>query len=167
MWGADECDKYAQARVMYLYMFTHPGKKLNFMGNELGQLYEWSEAGTLDWALAERPFHRFFHSLCKTYVENSALHADYAPDNFRWAENHTDAPCVFGMERRANGETLLALCNFADSEQKFTASLPKFTVLLDSNAAEFGGTGETLAVSRKDSLCTVALPRYSAVLLKL
>lgn len=167
MWGADECDKYAQARVMYLYMFTHPGKKLNFMGNELGQLYEWSEAGTLDWALAERPFHRFFHSLCKTYVENPALHADYAPDNFRWAENHADAPCVFGMERRANGETLLALCNFADSEQKFTASLPKFTILLDSNAAEFGGTGETLAVSRKDSLCTVALPRYSAVLLKL
>ena len=167
MWGADECDKYAQARVMYLYMFTHPGKKLNFMGNELGQLYEWSEAGTLDWALAERPFHRFFHSLCKTYVENSALHADYAPDNFRWAENHADAPCVFGMERRANGETLLALCNFADSEQKFTASLPKFTILLDSNAAEFGGTGETLAVSRKDNLCTIALPRYSAVLLKL
>lgn len=167
MWGADECDKYAQARVMYLYMFTHPGKKLNFMGNELGQLYEWSEAGTLDWALAERPFHRFFHSLCKTYVENPALHADYAPDNFRWAENHADAPCVFGIERRANGETLLALCNFADSEQKFTASLPKFTILLDSNAAEFGGTGETLAVSRKDSLCTVALPRYSAVLLKL
>ena len=167
MWGADECDKYAQARVMYLYMFTHPGKKLNFMGNELGQLYEWSEAGTLDWALAERPFHRFFHSLCITYVENPALHADYASDNFRWAENHADALCVFGMERRANGETLLALCNFADSEQKFTAFLPKFTILLDSNAAEFGGTGETLAVSRKDSLCTVALPRYSAVLLKL
>ena len=167
MWGADECDKYAQARVMYLYMFTHPGKKLNFMGNELGQLYEWSEAGTLDWALAERPFHRFFHSLCITYVENPALHADYASDNFRWAENHADALCVFGMERRANGETLLALCNFADSEQNFTASLPKFTILLDSNAAEFGGTGETLAVSRKDSLCTVALPRYSAVLLKL
>ena len=167
MWGSDECDKYAQARVMYLYMFTHPGKKLNFMGNELGQLYEWSEASTLDWALAERPFHRFFHNLCKTYVENPALHADYAPDNFRWAENHADAPCVFGMERRANGETLLALCNFADSEQKFTASLPKFTILLDSNAAEFGGTGETLAVSRKDNLCTVALPRYSAVLLKL
>ena len=50
---------------------------------------------------------------------------------------------------------------------KFTSSLPKFTILLDSNAAAFGGTGETLAVSRKDSLCTVALPRYSAVLLKL
>ena len=65
--------------------------------------------------------------------------ADYASDNFRWAENHADALCVFGMERRANGETLLALCNFADSEQKFTAFLPKFTILLDSNAAEFGG----------------------------
>ena len=125
MWGADECDKYAQARVMYIYMFTHPGKKLNFMGNELGQLYEWSEAGTLDWALAERPFHRFFHSLCKTYVENPALHADYAPDNFRWAENHADAPCVFGMERRANGETLLALCNFADSAMPRSSAAPE------------------------------------------
>ena len=155
-------------KMIRLFTISLAGQAyLNFMGNELGQLYEWSEAGTLDWALAERPFHRFFHSLCKTYVENPALHADYAPDNFRWVENHADAPCVFGMERRANGETLLALCNFADSEQKFTASLPKFTILLDSNAAEFGGTGETLAVSRKDSLCTVALPRYSAVLLKL
>ena len=71
------------------------------------------------------------------------------------------------MESSENGEKLIAMSNFADIEQKFTASLPKFTILLDSNAAEFGGTGETLAVSRKDSLCTVALPRYSAVLLKL
>ena len=108
-------------------------------------------------ALAERPFHRFFHSLCKTYVENPALHADYAPDNFRWAENHANAPCVFGMERRANGETLLALCNLRTANRNSPPSLPKFTVLLDSNAAEFGGTGETPAVSRKDSLCTVAL----------
>ena len=167
MWGADECDKYAQARVMYLYMFTHPGKKLNFMGNELGQLYEWERSRYTGLGTGRTSVPPFFPQPVQNLCGESALHADYAPDNFRWAENHADAPCVFGMERRANGETLLALCNFADSEQKFTASLPKFTILLDSNAAEFGGTGETLAVSRKDSLCTVALPRYSAVLLKL
>ncbi len=135
------------------------------MGNELGQLYEWDEASTLDWALAERPFHRFSTACAKLMWRIPRLHADYAPDNFRWAENHADAPCVFGMERRANGETSLALCNFADSEQKFTASCRSLR-FFDSNAAEFGGTGETLAVSRKDSLCTVAPPRYSAVLLK-
>ena len=152
---------------MYLYLYAHPGKKLNFMGNELGQLYEWSEAGTLDWGLAERPFHRFFHSLCKTYVQHPALHADYAPDNFRWAENRENAPCVFGLERHVPGETLLALCNFADSAQKFTAPLPEFAVLLDSSTEEYGGTGEALSVARADGLCTLTLPRYSAVLLKL
>ena len=112
MWGADEKDKYAQARTMYLYMFAHPGKKLNFMGNELGQLYEWNEAGTLDGALAERPFHLFFHSLCRTYRDNPALHCDYAPDSFSWADSRADAPSLIGMVRRGHGETLLALCNF-------------------------------------------------------
>ena len=42
MWGSYE-DKFAQARALYVYMFTHPGKKLNFMGNEIGQLREWDE----------------------------------------------------------------------------------------------------------------------------
>ena len=54
-----------------------------------------------------------------------------------------------------------------DRQEVLARMKEKSTILLDSNAAEFGGTEETLAVSRKDSLCTVALPRYSAVLLKL
>ena len=114
------------------------------MGNELGQLYEWSEAGTLDWALAERPFHRFSTACAKLMWRIPRCTQIMRRIISGGRRNHADAPCVFGMERRANGETLLALCNFADSEQKFTASLPKFTILLDSNAAEFGGTGERL-----------------------
>ena len=101
------------------------------MGNELGPAVP-NGAKPVHWTGHWQNVRstRFSTACAKLYVENSALHADYAPDNFRWAENHADAPCVFGMERRANGETLLALCNFADSEQKFTASLPKFTILL-------------------------------------
>ena len=140
MWGADEKDKYAQARTMYLYMFAHPGKKLNFMGNELGQLYEWNEAGTLDGALAERPFHLFFHSLCKTYRDNPALHCDYAPDSFSWADSCADAPSLIGMVRRGHGETLLALCNFGSDPAVYDGPLGDApSLLLHTDLVEFGG----------------------------
>ena len=165
MWGADEKDKYAQARTMYLYMFAHPGKKLNFMGNELGQLYEWNEAGTLDGALADRPFHRFFHSLCRTYRDNSALHADYAPDSFAWAENRMDEPSLFGLVRRGGGETLLALCNFGDAPAVYDGELGEAPVLLlHTDMTEFGGDTEESDLNLEKPLI---LPPYSGMLLRI
>ena len=113
MWGADLTDKYAQARAFYLYMFAHPGKKLNFMGNELGLRVEWSEAAELDWTYIDGPFHTFFCALGKAYCEHPALHADYLPDSFRWLPENLDAPCVFAWGapqlRRASDRSLQLL----------------------------------------------------------
>lgn len=165
MWGADEKDKYAQARTMYLYMFAHPGKKLNFMGNELGQLYEWNEAGTLDGALAERPFHLFFHSLCRTYRDNPALHCDYAPDSFSWADSRADVPSLIGMVRRGHGETLLALCNFGSDPAVYDGPLGDApSLLLHTDLIEFGGDTEEGELNTKLPLI---LPPYSGMLLRI
>ena len=162
MWGADLTDKYAQARAFYLYMFAHPGKKLNFMGNELGLRTEWSEAGELDWTYENGPFHTFFCALCAAYRAHPALHADYAPDSFRWCEPDPDAPCVFAFERRSADETLLAVCNFADKVYTFDA--PRGAELVLHTAwPQFGGNPDADAPAG-DAL---TLPAFSAALLRL
>lgn len=162
MWGADLTDKYAQARAFYLYMFAHPGKKLNFMGNELGLRTEWSEAGELDWTYENGPFHTFFCALCAAYRAHPALHADYAPDSFRWREPDPDAPCVFAFERRSADETLLAVCNFADKVYTFDA--PRGAELVLHTAwPQFGGNPDADAPAG-DAL---TLPAFSAALLRL
>ena len=163
MWGMDLADKYAQARAFYLYMFAHPGKKLNFMGNELGLRTEWSEAGELDWTYENGPFHTFFRALCAAYRAHPALHADYAPDSFRWREPDPDAPCVFAFERRSADETLLAVCNFADEVYTFDA--PRGAELvLHTDWPQFGGDPDDGALLAED---TLALPAFSAALLRL
>ena len=163
MWGADLTDKYAQARAFYLYMFAHPGKKLNFMGNELGLRTEWSEAGELDWTYENGPFHTFFRALCAAYRAHPALHADYAPDSFRWCEPDPDAPCVFAFERRSADETLLAVCNFADAVYTFDA--PRGAELVLHTAwPQFGGNPDAAALLTGDAL---TLPAFSAALLRL
>ena len=163
MWGADLTDKYAQARAFYLYMFAHPGKKLNFMGNELGLRTEWSEAGELDWTYENGPFHTFFCALCAAYRAHPALHADYAPDSFRWCEPDPDAPCVFAFERRSADETLLAVCNFADEVYTFDA--PRGAELVLHTAwPQFGGDPDAAALLTGDAL---TLPAFSAALLRL
>ena len=55
--------KFPQARALYMYMYAHPGKKLNFMGNEIGQLREWDEKKEQDWFLLKYPNHDFFPTL--------------------------------------------------------------------------------------------------------
>ena len=60
MWGDLE-EKFPQARAMYLYMYAHPGKKLNFMGNEFGQLREWDEKREQDWFIRKYPSHDAFY----------------------------------------------------------------------------------------------------------
>ena len=138
-------DKFKQARLLYLYMMTHPGKKLNFMGNEIAMFREWDEKREPDWELLKIPAHDAFltymTALNRLYEENSALWTyDHTYDGFKWLENIIDNKCIFGYTRTDGANTILVLLNFSD---KTAAIKPKMkgstAILLDTNWDIFGG----------------------------
>lgn len=175
-------DKFPQARALYMYMYAHPGKKLNFMGNEIGQLREWDEKREQDWFLLKYPahdaFHRFMKDLNHLYLERSALSScDYEPAGFEWLDCHQEARCIYSFIRSSEKEKILAVFNFSDKEQSdYQMRLPKgttLTLLLDSNRDIYGGTTHfdtpvTLKPEKKDSTATddaftLTLPPYCAM----
>lgn len=84
-------NKFSQAKALYLYMILHPGKKLNFMGNEIGQLREWDEKREQDWDLRKYPAHdAFYHfmvTLNKLYLSTPALYEkNYDREGFEWLD---------------------------------------------------------------------------------
>ncbi len=108
-------NKFAQARLLYLYMYTHPGKKLNFMGYELGHFSEWSEARQLDWMLLDFPAHQELNSyltaLNTFYKLTPALwQEDYNRSDFTWIE--TDHPDTMAFVRSDAQNKVLVVLNF-------------------------------------------------------
>ncbi|MGI6108322.1 MAG: 1,4-alpha-glucan branching protein GlgB [Eubacteriaceae bacterium] len=108
-------DKFTQARLLYLYMFTHPGKKLNFMGYEFGHFAEWSEQHQLDWNLLDYQTHHdlfnYIIALNQVYKSTPALYAeDYNSACFRFVDS--DKGDVLAFERRAGGQRILVVFNF-------------------------------------------------------
>lgn len=139
--------KFPQGRAMYLYMMVHPGKKLNFMGNEFGQLREWDERREQDWDMLKYPkhdaFHRYMIELNRIYAENDAFHKDYDPDNFNWADCHQEERCIYAMLRRSTDKQFLAVFNFSDKLQEgYEIELEtegKVKVELNTDWQEYGG----------------------------
>lgn len=119
-------DKFKQARLLYLYMMTHPGKQLNFMGNELAMLREWDENREVDWHLTENTHHadflQYITELNRLYRETPALWTlDHRCEGFKWVECISDNPCVFGYTRTDGVDTVLVVLNFSD----LPANLPQ------------------------------------------
>ena len=137
--------KFAQARLLYLYMMTHPGKKLNFMGNELAMFREWNEKREPDWELLKMPahdsFHRYILELNKIYLKKAALwELDHTYDGFKWVDCKSDNKCVFAYTRTGKKNTVLAVFNFSDKEAKIEPELSgKVTMLLNTDWELFGG----------------------------
>ncbi len=139
-------EKFPQARAMYLYMMAHPGKKLNFMGNEIAQLREWDEKRQQDWDLRKYPLHDSFYcfmtDLNKLYLEHSALHNDYSPDNFEWADCHSEEDRVYAILRKSGTEKLLAVFNFDGAEKRYALKLCDITIarlLLNTDFEKYSG----------------------------
>ena len=139
-------EQFAQAKLLYLYMMTHPGKKLNFMGNELAMFREWDERREPDWELLELPahecFHRFIQQLNHLYQHEPCLWKwDHTYDGFKWANCSSDEPCVFGYTRTDGQQTLLILLNFSDHEAAISSGWTKEAdVLLHTDWECFGGS---------------------------
>ena len=152
MYGEYE-EKFLQVRAMYAYMMTHPGKKLNFMGNELAHFREWDEKRELDWNLLEYPlhdaFHRFMKELNALYLKQPALwKKDYEPAGFQWVNCHEEEKRIYSFLRCSDKEDILCLFNFSDQDyENYQVKLPepwaknslKAELLLDSNWDIYGG----------------------------
>ena len=145
MWGDYET-KFPQGRMLYTYMMLHPGKKLDFMGNEFGQLREWDESRAQDWELVRYPVHDAFlafrTALQKLYLKYDCLwERDYAPGGFEWVDLAHAAKGTFAFSRTGSSSRILAVFNFIDLPVRHHA-LPaagKFTLLLDTDWTAFGG----------------------------
>ena len=116
-------EKFPQARALYMYLYTHPGKKLNFMGNEIGQLREWDETREQDWDILKYPvhdaFHRYMMELNKLYLEHSALwEKDFDNDGFMWIDCHEEGRCIYAYERRSSTERLVIVCKFTNTPEE-------------------------------------------------
>ncbi|MEY8412021.1 1,4-alpha-glucan branching protein GlgB [Lachnospiraceae bacterium 62-26] len=145
----DYDEKFPQARAFYMYMYAHPGKKLNFMGNEFGQLREWDEKRQQDWDILTYPihdaFHRFIKELNQIYLKHPAFwQMDHETAGFSWIDCHQEGRCIYSFERIAGKERLLAVFNFSDQVQEdYMLELKDartLTLLLASDAQEYAGT---------------------------
>ena len=169
MYGDQRTEKYAQARLLYLYMAAHPGKKLNFMGNELGMLREWDKKRPLDWDLAEGAFARFFQALQEVYSRCPALwQRDYEGDGFAWLAAPAPGRAVFAFVRRGGGQEVLALLNFDDGDlPDCTIPLPgrrEARLLLDTAGARWGGPRADSAWTFSQGRLHTALDHYTGQL---
>ncbi len=146
--NGDYEDKFPQARAMYMYMIAHSGKKLNFMGNEFGQLREWDVKREQDWEMLEYPLHDSFREYIKKlnniYLSYNALHYDYDPTNFEWADCNCPDRCVYSIRRKSAEGDILCVLNFSDWHQKnYSVAVGencRVKLLLDSDNQLYSGT---------------------------
>ena len=122
-------ERLAQLRALYLYLFAHPGKKLNFMGHELAPESEWDYRQALDWSLLAQPerraFHRFFRDVGLTYRAWSPLWAwDYRPEGFQWLGEDQGRDGIFLFLRRDDRGVMLAAFQFLPRAAQRAVSLP-------------------------------------------
>ncbi|MGN1109159.1 MAG: alpha amylase C-terminal domain-containing protein, partial [Oscillospiraceae bacterium] len=174
MYG-DYDDKFPQARALYMYMYAHPGKKLNFMGSELAQFREWDEKREQDWDILKYPLHdgfnHFMKKLCKLYLSTPALSRwDDSYEGFRWLDCDSALKRCYTIQRSCPGEApIVCVMNFSDRLQEdyvLTIGAGKrLRLLLDSTEDRYGGCAPHYPGSMtadKHGCVKLSVPRYSA-----
>lgn len=150
--AGDWWQQFATLRLLYLYMLAHPGKKLTFMGLEIGEWNEWSEARALDWQLLDWPQHAGLRELVRRanhrYRELPALwQRDFAADGFRWIDVHDAQRSTLAWWREGEDPAgqVQVVCNFSPATlhdyRLGVAQAGAYAILLNSDAGEFGGSG--------------------------
>ncbi len=146
----DEWQRFANLRLLYGYMFGHPGKKLLFMGSEFGQVGEWSHEASLDWHVLQYSVHRGLQEWVKDlnhfYRDNPALYLkDFDEDGFKWVGVHDWEGSVLYFSRSGGAETLLVVCNMTPTVREgYRLPVPKEGVwreVLNSDELKYNGSG--------------------------
>jgi len=148
----DEWQRFANLRLLLGYMYAHPGKKLNFMGTELGQWNEWHHEASLDWHLLDHPPHaglqRWVQDLNRSYREQPALwQRDFEGAGFEWINCRDPQTSVISFLRRGAraADCLVAVCNMTPAPRaSYQVGVPRggrWREVLNSDATLYGGSG--------------------------
>ncbi len=181
----DDWQKFANLRLLYTYMFGHPGKKLLFMGGEFGQWSEWTEKHSIDWHLLQWDNHkgikRLVKDLNKVYQGESALYeVDFKWEGFEWIDISDADNSMLSFIRKGNDpdDYLVFLLNFTPTLHKqYKFGVPEaceYEVLLNSDSEFYGGSnagpvgvkGQEGAWHSQPAHISVTVPPLAGVILK-
>jgi 1,4-alpha-glucan branching enzyme len=163
----DLWQKFATLRTLYVYMFLHPGKKLLFMGQELGEWREWSHDDSVAWHLSGEPLHaglqRCLGDLNRLYAGQRALYElDFEPGGFSWIDCHDHESSVIALMRHARDrqDTVVAVFNWTPvARHEYRVGVPEpgyYRELLNSDAWYYGGSN----VGNEGGLDTEPVPAH-------
>jgi 1,4-alpha-glucan branching enzyme len=161
----DEWQKFANLRLLYGFMFGHPGKKLLFMGDEFGQWSEWNHDVGLEWDLLKNPLHagllRWVRDLNTVYRGQSSLHeSDFDAAGFEWVDCKDSEQSIISFLRRgpSSDDQILFVCNFTPVvRENYRVGVPVkglWKEVLNSDAPLYGGSGQ----GNLGGLSTIPLP---------
>lgn len=147
----DEWQKFANLRAFYGFMFAHPGKKLQFMGNEFAQPNEWNHDAQLRWDVLNHPMHAGIHllyrDLNRAYQAHSALHMlDHEQGGFKWGDLHNAEQSIVSFMRLNEdaAEVLLVVCNFTPvphENMRFGVfKKGRYRVIVNTDKGDYGGS---------------------------
>jgi len=182
----DAWQKFASLRLLYGYLYTHPGKKLLFMGSEFGQGKEWNHDDSLQWDQLTIPEHRGISDwvavLNRVYKEEPALHErDFSPDGFEWCDfSDWEKSVVSFVRKGAKGEMVLAAFNFTPVPRlNYRIPVPAagfWKEILNSDSKDYCGSGfgnfgglasEPVACKQKGNSLCLTLPPMGMLLFRL
>lgn len=182
----DEWQRFANLRLLYGYMFGHPGKKLLFMGNEWGQVKEWGHEESLEWHVLQFGFHNgvknWVKDLNHLYRNEPALHElDFENEGFEWVDFHDWEESVVSFIRKGRDtrDTYLVVLNLTPVyRENYRVGVPLdgwWKEMLNSDASEYGGSGkgnrggvmaENIPSHKRHHSLNLTLPPLSAVFFK-
>ncbi|MCL4119656.1 UNVERIFIED_CONTAM: hypothetical protein GTU68_042139 [Idotea baltica] len=183
----DEWQRFANLRLLYGYMFTHPGTNLVFMGGEFGQYNEWDFSSSLDWNLLEFDPHKntqaFFKDLNKFYKNTPALYEKgFSHDGFEWISLDDNQNSVLSYIRKGHDKEndMVVVCNFTPKTiENYDIGLPrkvKIKEVFSSDAKKYGGSGfsntkqitsKKKNTNNKPFSATVGIPPLGIVVFKM
>ncbi|MCM8756640.1 MAG: 1,4-alpha-glucan branching protein GlgB [Candidatus Omnitrophica bacterium] len=148
----DEWQKFANLRLLFGYMYTHPGKKLLFMGEEFGQWREWNHEESLDWHLLNYPMHqgvqKWVRDLNHFYRNEPALYEiDFSPEGFQWIDFRDYEGSIISFIRKgfSTKDIIFVVCNFTPVPRfNYKVKVPAgglWKEIFNSDAKEYGGSG--------------------------
>jgi 1,4-alpha-glucan branching enzyme len=182
----DDWQKFANLRLLFGYMYTHPGKKLLFMGDEFGQWREWVHEESIEWHALKYPFHQGVRQWVKDlnylYKKEPALYElDFEPNGFEWIDFTDWEKSIISFIRKARSkkDIVLAVCNFTpEPRRNYRIGVPVsgfWKEVLNSDGKEYGGSGhgnrgglETIPIAfhGRDYSLSLTLPPLAIVIFK-